>query len=179
MADVEVSDPERIFTVLEAHDVDYVVVGGLAVQVHGHVRTTNDLDLIPSPTRQNLARLADALGELDARVLNPGSEGIAIDAKMRPRATMWQFETSAGDIDVLRDAPGAASFADLRALAPGVGSRDDWRRRPMRRGGEQAGRGPASVLSASSSRQGASRGRACGPCLLSAGPGGRGTGSSA
>jgi hypothetical protein len=27
-----------------------VVVGGLAVQVHGHVRMTNDLDLIPAPT---------------------------------------------------------------------------------------------------------------------------------
>jgi hypothetical protein len=27
-----------------------VVVGGLAVQVHGHVRMTNDLDVIPAPT---------------------------------------------------------------------------------------------------------------------------------
>jgi hypothetical protein len=117
----EISDPERIFAVLEAHAVEYVVVGGLAVQVHGHVRTTNDLDLIPSPSRQNLARLADALNELDARVLNSGSEGIAIDAKMLPRATLWQFATPAGDIDVLHDAPGAASFSDLRTRSLEVG----------------------------------------------------------
>jgi hypothetical protein len=109
-----ISDPERIFAVLERHGVSYVVVGGLAVQVHGHVRMTNDLDLIPEPTRANLTRLAEALNELEARVLNDGSEGIAIDARMLPRATLWQFATAAGDIDVLHDAPGAAGFAELR-----------------------------------------------------------------
>lgn len=113
----EISDPERIFAVLERHGVSYVVVGGLAVQVHGHVRTTNDLDLVPEPTPGNLVRLAEALDELRARVLNDGSEGLAIDARMLPRATLWQFATSAGDIDVLHDAPGAARFADLRARA--------------------------------------------------------------
>jgi len=117
MPDGDISDPERVFAVLDAHQVDYVVVGGLAVQVHGHVRTTNDLDLIPSPAKRNLTRLADALNELHARVLNPGQEDLSIDARMLPRATLWQFATSAGDIDVLHDAPGAAPFPDLRARA--------------------------------------------------------------
>jgi hypothetical protein len=110
-------DPERIFAALEARRVSYVVVGGLAVQVHGHTRMTNDLDLIPEPTPENLARLANVLNELDARVLSEGSETIAIDAGMLPRATLWQFATPAGDIDVLHDAPGAAAYADLRARA--------------------------------------------------------------
>ena len=56
------------------HDVEYVLIGGLAVQTHGHVRTTNDADLIPAPDPANLGRLADALSSLDARVLNPGHE---------------------------------------------------------------------------------------------------------
>lgn len=113
----EITDPERIFAALAEHEVDYVVVGGLAVQVHGHVRTTNDLDLIPQPSRRNLARLAYALNALGARVLNPGSEDLAIDATMLPRATLWQFATDAGDIDVLHDAPGAVEFPELRARA--------------------------------------------------------------
>jgi hypothetical protein len=117
MSDAELSDPERVFAVLDALEVEYVVVGGLAVQVHGHVRMTNDLDLIPAPNRKNMLRLADALNELDARVLNEGSEGTSIDARMLPRATLWQFSTSAGDVDVLLDAPGAASFAQLRGRA--------------------------------------------------------------
>jgi len=110
-------DAERIFAVLAEHRVDYVVVGGVAVQVHGHVRMTNDLDLIPAPTRPNLERLATALRDLNARVLNPGSEDLEIDASMLPRATLWQLSTELGDIDLLHDAPGAATFDELRARA--------------------------------------------------------------
>jgi len=108
-------DAERIFAVLAEHRVDYVVVGGVAVQVHGHVRMTNDLDLIPAPDRANLLRLAAALRELGARVLNPGSEDLQIDASMLPRSTMWQLSTELGDIDLLHDAPGAVAFAELRS----------------------------------------------------------------
>lgn len=110
-------DAERIFAVLDAHKVEYVVIGGIAVQVYGHVRMTNDVDLIPSPTPQNLERLAAALGQLEARVLNPGSEHLTIDAQMLPRATLWQLATRHGDIDVLHDAPGAAPFSQLRERA--------------------------------------------------------------
>jgi hypothetical protein len=111
----QVLDAERIFAALGEHQVEYVVVGGIAVQVHGHVRMTNDLDLIAAPDRENLARLAVALRELGARVLNPGSEDLEIDASMLPRATLWQFSTPLGDIDLLHDAPGAAPFDQLRA----------------------------------------------------------------
>jgi hypothetical protein len=110
-------DAERIFAVLDDHKVEYVVVGGIAVQVHGHVRMTNDIDLVPAPVPLNIERLAAALNTLKARVLNPGSEGIAIDARMLPRATLWQFSTQYGDVDVLHDAPGVASFPDLRNRA--------------------------------------------------------------
>lgn len=74
MTDAVPPDVGHIFATLDAHGVEYVVVGGIAVQVHGHVRMTNDLDLIPAPTPRNLERLATALTELHARVLNPGSE---------------------------------------------------------------------------------------------------------
>jgi len=108
-------DAERIFSILAKHRVDYVVVGGVAVQVHGHVRMTNDLDLIPAPDRANLGRLAGALRDLKARVLNPGSESLEIDAAMLPSATLWQLSTELGDIDLLHDAPGAAAFDELRS----------------------------------------------------------------
>jgi hypothetical protein len=117
MTDQRPLDAERIFAVLDAHKVEYIVIGGIAVQVYGHVRMTNDIDLIPSPTPPNLKRLATALEELDARVLNPGSEHLKIDAQMLPRATLWQLATRHGDIDVLHDAPGAAPFPQLRKRA--------------------------------------------------------------
>lgn len=117
MAEQHSLDAEGIFAALDGHGVEYVVVGGIAVQAHGHVRMTNDVDVIPSPTPVNLERLAAALAELQARVLNPGSEQLEIDAQMLPRATLWQFATSHGDVDVLHDAPGAAPFPQLRERA--------------------------------------------------------------
>jgi hypothetical protein len=110
-------DAERILAVLSDNLVDYVIIGGLAVQTHGHVRTTVDIDILPRPDRANMERLADALNALDARVLNPGSEGIPIDAATLPRATLWQFDTRHGAVDVIHDAPGAPRYDDLRARA--------------------------------------------------------------
>lgn len=110
-------DAERILAALGAHAVDYVIVGGLAVQTHGHVRTTVDIDVYPRPERGNLQRLADALNELEARPLNAGSERLTIDATMLPRATLWQFSTRHGAVDVVHDAPGAPSYDELRERA--------------------------------------------------------------
>ena len=106
-------DAERILRALAEHRVDYVLIGGLAVQTHGHVRTTNDADLIPAPEPANLDRLAAALRSLDARVLNAGEEGVEIDAKMLPRATIWQFVTRDGGIDVMHEVPGGRSYGEL------------------------------------------------------------------
>jgi hypothetical protein len=110
-------DAERILAALAEHAVDYVIIGGLAVQTHGHVRTTVDIDVYPRPDPANLARLADALNALDARILNPGSEGATIDAATLPRATLWQFATPHGAIDVLHDSPGAPPYDELRKRA--------------------------------------------------------------
>jgi hypothetical protein len=116
-------DAEGILRALDERKVDYVLIGGLAVQTHGHVRTTNDADLIPAPDPKNLERLADALRDLDARILNPGQEDVELDAKMLPRATIWQFATRDGGIDVMHEVPGGRSYAELsnRALRVKLG----------------------------------------------------------
>jgi hypothetical protein len=110
-------DAERILRALAEHGVEYVLIGGLAVQTHGHVRTTNDADLIPAPTPANLERLAATLRSLGARVLNPGEEETAIDAKMLPKATIWQFATRDGGIDVMHEVPGGRPYGELRDRA--------------------------------------------------------------
>lgn len=106
-------DAERILRALAEHGVDYVLIGGLAVQTHGHVRTTNDADLVPAPDRANLERLAAALRSLGARVLNPGEEDTTVSAAMLPRATIWQFVTRDGGIDVMHEVPGGRPYREL------------------------------------------------------------------
>lgn len=136
-------DAQRILEELARHDVDFVLVGGMAAQTHGNTRMTDDVDLIPGPDPENLARLADALRALEARVLNPGHEDLEIDMAMLPRATIWQFATPHGDIDVLHEAPGAAPYDQLReralvitleGLRIPVAGRDDLIRMKLARG---------------------------------------------
>jgi len=121
---LEPLDAQRILEELARHEVNFVLVGGMAAQTHGNTRMTNDVDLIPAPDPANLERLAEALRALDARVLNSGHEDLEIDAAMLPRATIWQLATPHGDIDVLHDAPGAAPYDQLRERAMVIGLDD-------------------------------------------------------
>jgi hypothetical protein len=58
--------PEPLLAVLAAHGVEYIVVGGFAVAAHGFARATKDVDICPDPGEENLARLGQALAELEA-----------------------------------------------------------------------------------------------------------------
>jgi hypothetical protein len=106
-------DATTILRVLAGHHVDYVVIGGLAVQAHGHPRTTQDLDLVPEPTPENRARLLAALTELGARPVGARAPGeISI-----PETGVLELDTDVGGIDVHAAPPGAAPYTELRARA--------------------------------------------------------------
>ncbi len=57
-----------------AAKVDFAVVGGIAVNMHGYLRTTHDLDLFIRPTLDNAELAFGALRELGAPLegLEPG-----------------------------------------------------------------------------------------------------------
>lgn len=55
---------ERIFRELNAHDVHYVVIGGLAVNLHGYIRATADLDIVISLWDHELTKFIAAVKKL-------------------------------------------------------------------------------------------------------------------
>jgi hypothetical protein len=55
---------------LEKHAVEYVIVGGYAVGVHGFPRFTGDLDIFVAISRENADRLLGVLGEFGFASLN-------------------------------------------------------------------------------------------------------------
>jgi hypothetical protein len=61
-----VLDPVAVFEALGDAEVDYVLIGGLAVGAHGAGRATRDVDICPNPSESNLRRLADLLESIDA-----------------------------------------------------------------------------------------------------------------
>jgi hypothetical protein len=58
---VERSTLVELFAAMADERVDYVLVGGLAVNLHGIVRATEDADLFVRPDEENVARLRRAL----------------------------------------------------------------------------------------------------------------------
>jgi len=56
-------DIENLLKLLNAHAVDYVVIGAQALPVHGYTRSTTDLDLLIRPDRANASRVIEALRE--------------------------------------------------------------------------------------------------------------------
>lgn len=106
-------DAAAILRALADHGVEYVVIGGLAVQAHGNPRTTQDLDLIPAPSRANLRRLVAALAGLGARPVGERDPApVAI-----PREGVLELDTDAGGVDVHIGPPGAAPYSELRQRA--------------------------------------------------------------
>ena len=79
------TDLERIFAALEAGGVRYLVVGGVAVVLHGHLRFTADLDLVLAMDAGNLRRALDALSQLGYRPRAPVSLDEILDPVTRKR----------------------------------------------------------------------------------------------
>lgn len=46
---------------LNANGVDYIVVGGIALLLHGVVRATEDIDIFVKPTTENIVKVKKAL----------------------------------------------------------------------------------------------------------------------
>ena len=111
-------DGSRILQSLAQFGVSYVVIGGMAVQAHGHTRTTQDIDLVPAPDPDNLDRLIDALHSLGA--CPAGGDARLTRAGLRSRlqtSSVAALDTEAGGVDVHLSPPGAAPYADLAARA--------------------------------------------------------------
>ncbi|MCC5886866.1 MAG: hypothetical protein JJT88_10580 [Gammaproteobacteria bacterium] len=90
----------EILEALNQHEVEYMVVGGVAAVIHGAPTTTFDLDALVRLSDANAERLARALSELDARfrehraILRPTVEDILGGGHLL-------LMTRAGPLDVL------------------------------------------------------------------------------
>jgi hypothetical protein len=116
----EVFDPEQILHVLGEHRVDYVVVGGVAVQTHGYIRATQDLDIVPAPDLANLSRLGEALAALGARLHRATRPVDITDPQVLKRAALIPLLTIHGRLDLLSIESTAGmpnSYSELRERA--------------------------------------------------------------
>jgi hypothetical protein len=110
-------DPLGILEVLVRHHVRFVLIGGVAANIHGYPLPTEDVDITPETSTANYRRLAAALLDMNARIRVAGEpDGVAftIDEAALAGNVAWTLTTDRGDIDVVTKPDGTAGFGDLR-----------------------------------------------------------------
>ncbi len=103
-------DPEReaLLGMLARHRVAFVLIGGAAIQSHGHRYDTLDIDLAPDAEPDNLARLAAALNQLDCRLVTDPADVESwvtlpsdyFNARSLLAASVWNLATRHGQLDL-------------------------------------------------------------------------------
>ena len=110
--------PREILSVLLKHEVDFVLIGGLAAIALGSAIPSYDVDIAYARHYENLERLVEALRELGATLRGaPEDVPFQLDAKTIEKGAHFTFSTPYGSLDILSHPDGAPSYDRLKEAA--------------------------------------------------------------
>jgi hypothetical protein len=104
----DVLNPEPLLRALHEAGVRHIIIGGFALNAHGVIRPSRDLDIVPDPAPDNLRRLARLLADLGARHVGLGDfspEEFPFDPTQPEdleAGANFRLETRLGDLDVMQ-----------------------------------------------------------------------------
>jgi hypothetical protein len=111
-------DAAALLRALAEAELDFVVIGGIALVLHGSARLTRDLDIVFAPDEPNLHALGRVLTGLNA-----GLRGVDEDVPFVPdertlrNVQLLTLTTDAGWLDVHRRPDGAPPYPVLKRRA--------------------------------------------------------------
>jgi predicted nucleotidyltransferase len=104
-------DFERTLTLLSDAGVQFVIIGGLAVTIHGSSYVTYDLDICYARDDENLIRLARALQPVNPRLRGaPAGLPFSFDEETLKRGLNFTLTTDLGDIDLIGEVTGVGDY---------------------------------------------------------------------
>ena len=101
MADYFNHDFRDFLRALNEHEVEYILVGGMAVILHGYVRTTGDMDIWIKKSKENYKKLVLAFREFGMPVLDLTEESFLDD-----KLNVWGFGRKPVLIEILSEVKG-------------------------------------------------------------------------
>ncbi len=104
---------QAVFASFQDRRVKYIVIGGIAVVLHGVPRATFDLDILIEPTTDNARRLLDAL----------------VDAGLATAELVTVDELLAHEITIFKD----RVRIDVQTSTPGLDFQQAWKHRETMR----------------------------------------------
>lgn len=113
-----VANFERIVKLLQEAEARVVVIGGLALILHGGDHVTKDVDFAYLRSRENAKRIAEALRPYHPRPIGfPEDLPYVWDDQTLFSTTVVTLQTDLGPIDLLGAPDGAPVFEELWTLA--------------------------------------------------------------
>jgi hypothetical protein len=107
-------DPYAMLKALDRHRVTYIVIGGFARVIHGTDELTRGVDIVPSMRPENLRRLREALGDLNAK--HEDGRELRLDESAVPEPVI-ALQTEAGELKIVPEPEGTRGYDDLRRAA--------------------------------------------------------------
>lgn len=101
-----------ILHALVRHDVEYIVVGGMAAALQGAPVNTLDIDIVYSRSEENIARLMAALTELEAVFRTDPRRLVPNESHLRSTGHKL-LQTKHGILDVLATLEESTTYDDL------------------------------------------------------------------
>ena len=105
---------EAPLRLLGRHEVEIVIIRGVAAALYGSAQLTNDLDVCYARNPPNLQRLANALQSVNVRLRGaPSDLPFILDAETLRRGLNFTFTTDIGTLDLLGEVRGVGLYEDV------------------------------------------------------------------
>ena len=109
---------EQTLQIRNSYQVEFVVIGGVAITAHGSAYLTFDLDLCYARTRENAKRIATALAPHNPRPRDfPKDLPFIWDEQTLLQGTNFTLVTDLGNIDLLGEVSGLGNYEAVRAYS--------------------------------------------------------------
>ena len=108
---------------LSENCVDCVIIGGVAMAIHGSSYTTEDFDIAYDRDKQNIQKLVAALKPFDPRLRVQGeSKGVRFpfDEHTIANGADFTLPTDAGAVDLLSHIDGFQTYTEVKASSQPV-----------------------------------------------------------
>jgi hypothetical protein len=100
--DIFNEDFRDFLTALNKNEVEYIVVGGYSVILHGYSRTTGDLDIWVNKEKENYFKLVTAFKEFNMPVFDMTEDNFL----KNPELNVFTYGRPPSSIDIMTDVKG-------------------------------------------------------------------------
>lgn len=104
-------NPQLLLHTLQTHEVEFIIVGGAAMILHGSAYLTDDLDIVYSRDPENIQKVVAALASFKPQLRTSGaSVKFRFDERTLKNGLNFTLTTSEGNLDLLGEIAGLGKF---------------------------------------------------------------------